>query len=115
LLRESFNACFDEKPKQIRTDYHVVLSQTWQVPVLFFLPIWAETLEPLTLQEIYRFLVEKSSEKVLEEVGVLGGISHGVHFSALVELTLGSSSNWYTVLLHTSLSHGRLIKRHQRR
>lgn len=55
-----------------------MFSQTWRVPVLYFLPMWAVTLEPLMLKEISEFLVEKSSESALADVGVLGGISHGV-------------------------------------
>jgi hypothetical protein len=68
----------------VQNDYHVILSPTWQVPVLYFAPRWSETLEPLTLKEVYSFLVQESSKDVLEDVGVLGGISHGVLFRFLL-------------------------------
>lgn len=55
-----------------------MLSATWQVPVLYFAPMWIESLEPLTLKEVYTLIVEKSSKEALEDVGILGGISHGV-------------------------------------
>jgi ubiquitin-like-conjugating enzyme ATG10 len=59
-------------------DYHILLSPTWQVPVLLFAATWSKTLEPLTLEEVYAFLVEKSSKDSLADVSILGGISHGV-------------------------------------
>jgi ubiquitin-like-conjugating enzyme ATG10 len=68
----------------VQTDYHAVFSPTWQVPVLYFSPRWATTMEALTLQEVYTFLVETSSKGAIEDVGIMGGISHGV----LYKLTL---------------------------
>jgi Autophagocytosis associated protein, active-site domain len=69
----------------VRTDYHVIFSETWQVPVLYFLSTWTKTMDPLSLKEIYSVLVESSTKAALEDVGVMGGISHGV-FSMLVRL-----------------------------
>jgi hypothetical protein len=63
----------------VRRDYHVILSVTWQVPVLYFSALWEETLESLTLTEIYKFLVAASSEEAMKNVSLMGGISHGVY------------------------------------
>ena len=73
-----FDTIRDGVPKGLGVDYHVLLSPTWQVPVLLFAATWNETLDPLTLEEVYAFLVEKSSKGSLEDVSILGGISHGV-------------------------------------
>ena len=65
--------------RTMRRDYHVILSATWQVPVLYFSALWEETLESLTLTEIYKFLVEDSSKEAMKDISLMGGISHGVH------------------------------------
>ena len=78
MIREILHFGTDKFSKEVRTDYHVLLSPTWQVPVLFFSTMWVESLEPLTIQDVYTYIVEKPSKGVLEDVGVLGGISHGV-------------------------------------
>ncbi len=65
--------------RTMRRDYHVILSATWQVPVLYFSALWEETLESLTLTEIYEFLVEDSSKEAMKDISLMGGISHGVH------------------------------------
>lgn len=75
-----FEACRNESTELIQNDYHIILSVTWQVPVLYFAPRWSTTLEALTLKEVYSFLVQESSKDALEDVGVMGGISHGVQF-----------------------------------
>jgi hypothetical protein len=46
--------------------------------MLFFAPMWATSLEPLTLKDVYAFVVKKPFEGALQEVGILGGISNGV-------------------------------------
>jgi hypothetical protein len=69
-----------DSPRNVRTlrrEYHVLLSPTWRVPVLYFSAYWETTLEPLTLDEIYEFLVHDSSD-AMKEVSIMGGISHGV-------------------------------------
>jgi len=78
LIRETF-PCPSEPAREIRTDYHVLLPETWQVPVLYFAPLWNDIVEPLVLKDVYAFLVENSSKDAVENVGVMGGISHGDH------------------------------------
>ena len=86
LIQDRFNTCNETPFREIRTDYHILLSPTWQVPILYFAPMWSDTLEPLALDEVYTFLVEQSCKGAVEDVGVLGAISHGVleSFSKLI-------------------------------
>jgi hypothetical protein len=62
--------------RKVRREFHVLLSPTWRVPVLYFSAYWETTLEPLTLDQIYEFLVH--DEDAMKEVSIMGGISHGV-------------------------------------
>lgn len=64
--------------RNVTIDYHVVLSASWQVPVLYFSPIWDDSQQPLSLKEVYAFIVETTSSEAVQNIGVLGGISHGV-------------------------------------
>ena len=80
MIHDTFEAPRGESTEVVQNDYHIILSPTWQVPVLYFAPRWSTTLEPLTLKEVYTFLVQESFKDALEDVGVLGGISHGVIF-----------------------------------
>jgi hypothetical protein len=91
-------------------EYHVVFSESWQVPVLNFSPIWDDSQEPLSLKEVYDFVVEGDSSDVLQDVGVLGGISHGVYSSLVWFNRLGPSPPRDSLLLYTSMSDGRFIK-----
>ena len=77
--------------------------------------MWTESSEPLTLKELYTFIVEKSSKDALEDVGILGGISHGVVLEVYLFNSLGSPTIGNTVLLHSSLSDGGVIERNPRR
>lgn len=78
MIQETLNAVQSEDTETVRIDYHVILSPTWQVPVLYFTPMWTDSSEPLTLTEVYTLVAEKPSKDVLEDVGIMGGISHGV-------------------------------------
>ena len=103
LIRETFSC--RNPAREIRTDYHVLLSQTWQVPVLYFSPVWSDTVEPLTLKEVYAFIVQVSSKEALEDVGVMGGISHGVclfTFSSIDLRTILSSEHRLTSSIHVA-------------
>lgn len=91
-------------------EYHVVFSESWQVPVLYFSPIWDDSQEPLSLKEVYDFVVEGDSSDALQDVGVLGGISHGVYSSPIWSNGLGPYASRGTILLYTSMSDGRFIE-----
>jgi hypothetical protein len=92
------------------TEYHVLFSESWQLPVLYFSPIWIVSQEPLSLKEVYDFLVEGDSTDALRELGVLGGISHGVYSSLMGFDGLGSSPPRDTILLYSSMSDGGFIE-----
>ena len=77
--------------------------------------MWTVSSEPLTLEEVYTFIVKKSSKDALEDVGILGGISHGVVLEVRLFNSLGSPTVGNTVLLRSSLSDGGVIERHPRR
>jgi hypothetical protein len=78
LIKSVISSRQEGCPRGLRTDYHVLSSKTWQLPVLYFAAFWEDTLEPLTLKEIYTYVVEKSSQEAVRDVGIVGGISHGV-------------------------------------
>lgn len=115
MIQETLNAGQSEDTKTVRIDYHVILSPTWQVPVLYFAPMWTESSEPLTLTEVYTLVVEKSSKDALEDVGIMGCISHGVVLEVRLFNCLGSPTIGITILFRSSLSDRRVIERHQRR
>jgi hypothetical protein len=78
LLVRNTTSSHEGDSREIRTNYHILFSKPWQLPVLYFAAMWEDTLEPLALNEVYTYLVEKSSEDALKDVGIVGGISHGV-------------------------------------
>jgi len=79
LIKNVVSSRQDGCSRGMRTDYHVLFSKPWQLPVLYFASFWEDTLEPLSLKEIYTHVVEKSSQEAVKDVGILGGISHGDH------------------------------------
>ncbi|KAJ5468661.1 Autophagy-related protein 3 [Penicillium sp. IBT 31633x] len=62
----------------IQIDYDIVLSPTYQVPVLYFSPRWHNH-GPLGLDEVYQYLVPEQYRQEVKSVGVMGGISMGYH------------------------------------
>jgi Autophagocytosis associated protein, active-site domain len=91
-------------------EYHVVFSESWQAPVLYFSPIWDDSQEPLSLKEVHDFVVEGDSRDALQDVGILGGISHGVYSSLIWFNAPGPSPPRDTILLYTSMSDGRFTE-----
>ena len=103
MIRETF------KPQEngvglVTIDFHVLLSPTWQLPLLYFSPYWTEPSNPLSLREVYDFIVTNDSRNVLEEFGVMGGISHGVRIVQLPVLIVGPPFARSPLLLYPSLS-----------
>lgn len=66
----------DGHPK-LHIEYEILLSPTYQVPVLYFVLHW-DIQGPIGLDAVYRYLVPESYRKQLKNVGVMGGISFGV-------------------------------------
>ncbi|KAL4975774.1 hypothetical protein BDW66DRAFT_160223 [Aspergillus desertorum] len=63
--------------RELQVDYDVLLSPTYQVPVLYFVLRQADKL--LGIDEVYDYLVPEHYRKNMQNVGIMGGISFGYH------------------------------------
>ena len=59
----------------VTIDYDVVLSATYQVPVLYFQVIQLPQGAPGGLDFVYKYLVSQNGKSQLQATGVMGGIS----------------------------------------
>ncbi|KAJ5736683.1 uncharacterized protein N7483_001808, partial [Penicillium malachiteum] len=66
------------KPR-LQVDYDIVLSPTYQVPVLYFALRWLHQNGPIGLDAVYQYLVPEQYQSQVKSVGVMGGISLGYH------------------------------------
>ncbi|KAJ5611536.1 Autophagy-related protein 3 [Penicillium herquei] len=64
---------------QLQVDYDIVLSPTYQVPVLYFALRWLHQNGPIGLDAVYQYLVPEQYQTQVKSVGVMGGISLGYH------------------------------------
>ncbi|CAI7633632.1 unnamed protein product [Penicillium bialowiezense] len=62
----------------LQVDYDILLSATYQVPVLYF-GLRSHNHGPLGLDEVYQYVVPEQYRQELKSVGVMGGISMGYH------------------------------------
>lgn len=62
-------------------EYHILLSPSYQAPVLYFQITAHSSGIPLSvsLSDVYTILVSADSRVAVEKVGVIGGISQGDH------------------------------------
>ncbi|OKP08578.1 hypothetical protein PENSUB_5565 [Penicillium subrubescens] len=63
----------------LQIDYDIVLSPTYQVPVLYFVLRWHNHQGPVGLDAVYQYVVPEQYKQQLQNVGVMGGISFGYH------------------------------------
>lgn len=63
---------------QLQIDYEIVLSPTYQVPVLYLALQWHNHRAPVDLDLVYQYIVPEQYRKQLRSVGIMGGISFGV-------------------------------------
>ncbi|KAJ5894400.1 Atg10p [Penicillium taxi] len=63
----------------LHIDYDIVLSPTYQVPILYFALRWINYDAPIGLDAVYRYVVPAHYQSELKNVGVMGGISMGYH------------------------------------
>ncbi|KAL3430823.1 hypothetical protein BDV09DRAFT_188926 [Aspergillus tetrazonus] len=70
LIRTS-NLC------ELQVDYDILLSPTYQVPVLYFVLRRMDKL--LGLDEVYEYLVPDQCRRNIRNMGIMGGISFGYH------------------------------------
>ncbi|KAL3457776.1 hypothetical protein BJX64DRAFT_292821 [Aspergillus heterothallicus] len=61
----------------LQVDYDIVLSATYQVPVLYF--VLRHEGKLLGIDEVYRYLVPNQYRENVKGVGIMGGISFGYH------------------------------------
>ncbi|KAE8376841.1 autophagy-related protein Atg10 [Aspergillus bertholletiae] len=73
LIRESNSS------NCLHIEHDVILSPTYQVPVLYFTLRQDSHPGPLGIDEVYQYLVPDQYRKELQNVGVMGGISFGYH------------------------------------
>lgn len=67
----------DLKPR-LQVDYDIVLSPTYQVPVLYLVLRWHHHDGPVGLDAVYQYVVPKQYQTEVKSVGVMGAISVGV-------------------------------------
>ncbi|KAF7597417.1 hypothetical protein BBP40_003664 [Aspergillus hancockii] len=63
----------------LQIEYSIILSATYQVPVLYFTLRQGNHPRPLGINEVYQYLVPDQYRSELHNVGVMGGISFGYH------------------------------------
>ncbi|KAL4913201.1 hypothetical protein BDW62DRAFT_220842 [Aspergillus aurantiobrunneus] len=63
--------------ERLQVDYDILLSPTYQVPILYFVLRHAE--KPLGMDEVYNYLVPDQYRENIKSVGIMGGISFGYH------------------------------------
>ncbi|KAL4875574.1 hypothetical protein BJY04DRAFT_162002 [Aspergillus karnatakaensis] len=66
-----------ESQETLQIDYDILLSPTYQVPVLYFILRRSDKL--LGTDEVYSSLVLDHYKKNIQSVGIMGGISFGYH------------------------------------
>lgn len=64
-------------------EYHILLSQTYRVPALYFFLRNLPVLGPKGIDAVYEYLVPHQFRSELRTVGVVGAISIGVSTSRL--------------------------------
>lgn len=62
----------------LRVEYDIVLSPSYQVPVLYFTLRRGNSGGPVDRDTVYQYLVPEQYKKELMSVGVIGGISFDV-------------------------------------
>jgi ubiquitin-like-conjugating enzyme ATG10 len=59
-------------------EYSIVLSPSYQVPVLYFTSAGSTSSVAFTIDDVYSLLVEPSRRAEIESIGVMGAISYAV-------------------------------------
>ncbi|KAJ5385321.1 Autophagy-related protein 3 [Penicillium concentricum] len=77
VLAPKGRSSHSRQPPGLQIDYDILLSPTYQVPVLYFGLRWDNG--PLGLDQVYQYVVPERYRQELKSVGVMGGISMGYH------------------------------------
>lgn len=64
--------------RQLSVEYHILLSSSYQVPVLYFSILDPAQSLPQTLDTVYQYLVPDRFQANLQGMAVMGGITKGV-------------------------------------
>ncbi|PYH94426.1 autophagy-related protein Atg10 [Aspergillus ellipticus CBS 707.79] len=67
------------EPSALQVFYDILLSPTYQVPVLYFQLRQGNQPGPLGIDAVYQYLVPDQYKNELQSVGIMGGISFGYH------------------------------------
>ena len=70
--------------------YSIVLSPTYQVPVLYFTLASAASSMTSTIEDVYSLLVEPSRRAEMNSVGIMGAISYAVGALPVFKLDVNS-------------------------
>lgn len=81
---------------KLQIDYDILLSPTYQVPVLYFTLRWHNRQGPIGLDAVYQYVVPEGLRHQLKSAGVMGAISFGVGALAIPRL-------WFKQLMSHSI------------
>lgn len=108
----------DEEALQLRVpanhglmvEYDIVLSPTYQVPVLYFRIRDAGCALPPSIDTLYRYVIPEQFKSQVESFGIIGGITMTVCYFDLrpgeADIEVGASSNQSASFLRPSMQHG---------
>jgi len=94
----------------LMVEYDIVLSPTYQVPVLYFRIRDAGCALPLSIDTLYRYVIPEQFKSQVESLGIIGGITMTVCYFGLrpgeADIEVGASSNQSASFLRPSMQHG---------
>jgi len=94
----------------LMVEYDIVLSPTYQVPVLYFRIRDAGCALPLSIDTLYRYVIPEQFKSQVESFGIIGGITMTVCYFDLrpgeADIEVGASSNQSASFLRPSMQHG---------
>lgn len=95
----------------LMVEYDIVLSPTYQVPVLYFRIRDAGCALPPLIDTLYQYVIPGQFKSQVESFGIIGGITMTVCYFDLrpgkADIEVGASSNQSASFLRPSMQHGR--------
>ena len=94
----------------LMVEYDIVLSPTYQVPVLYFRIRDAGCTFPPSIDTLYQYVIPEQFKSQVEGFGIIGGITMTVCYFDLqlgeADIEVGASSNQPASFLRPSMQHG---------
>ena len=94
----------------LMVEYDIVLSPTYQVPVLYFRIRDAGCTFPPSINTLYQYVIPEQFKSQVESFGIIGGITMTVCYFDLrlgeADVEVGASSNQSASFLRPSMQHG---------